>query len=79
MVHAGATWFMTGAVNLRTAFALTRAAGVILQVVQRVHLAKDVDETGSRTYTGARVQRFMYKGVGPVTKVDYGVVWPKGR
>ena len=33
----------------------------------------------AETYTGARVQRFMFKGVGPVTKVDYGVVWPKGR
>ena len=53
MVDAGATWFMAGAVNLRTAFALTRAAGVILQVVQRVHLARDVDETGSRTLADA--------------------------
>ncbi len=33
----------------------------------------------AETSTGARVQRFMYKGLGPVTKVDYGVVWPKGR
>lgn len=33
----------------------------------------------TETYTGARVQRFLYKGVGPVTKIDQGVVWPKGR
>jgi DNA-binding beta-propeller fold protein YncE len=33
----------------------------------------------TETYTGARVQRFIYKGIGPVTKKDQGVVWPKGR
>jgi len=33
----------------------------------------------TETYTGARVQRFVYKGVGPVTKADQGVVWPKSR
>ncbi len=33
----------------------------------------------AETYTGARVQRFLYKGVGPVTRADQGVVWPKGR
>jgi DNA-binding beta-propeller fold protein YncE len=33
----------------------------------------------AETYTGARVQRFLYKGVGPVTKADQGVVWPKAR
>ena len=33
----------------------------------------------AETYTGARVQRFLFKGVGPVTKLDQGVVWPKGR
>jgi DNA-binding beta-propeller fold protein YncE len=33
----------------------------------------------TETYTGARVQRFLYKGVGPVTSADQGVVWPKGR
>lgn len=32
----------------------------------------------TETYTGARVQRFLYRGVGPVTKVEQGVVWPKG-
>ena len=31
----------------------------------------------TETYTGARVQRFIYKGVGPVTKADQGVVWPR--
>ena len=33
----------------------------------------------AETYTGARVQRFIYKGIGPVTKAEQGVVWPKGR
>jgi hypothetical protein len=31
----------------------------------------------TETYTGARVQRFIYKGVGPVTKADQGVVRPR--
>ncbi len=33
----------------------------------------------AETYTGARVQRFIYKGIGPVTKAEQGVLWPKGR
>jgi DNA-binding beta-propeller fold protein YncE len=33
----------------------------------------------AETYTGARVQRFIYKGIGPVTKAEQGVVWPKTR
>jgi DNA-binding beta-propeller fold protein YncE len=32
----------------------------------------------AETYTGARVQRFVYKGVGPVTRAEQGVVRPKG-
>ena len=32
----------------------------------------------TETYTGARVQRFLFKGVGPVEK-DQGVPWPKAR
>jgi DNA-binding beta-propeller fold protein YncE len=31
----------------------------------------------TETYTGARVQRFLYKGVGPVTKTEQGVPWPR--
>jgi len=31
----------------------------------------------TETYHGQRVQRFMYKGLGTVTKKDQGVVWPK--
>lgn len=31
----------------------------------------------TETYRGQRVQRFLFKGVGPVTKKDQGVVWPK--
>ncbi len=32
----------------------------------------------TETYRGQRVQRFLYKGLAPVTKRDQGVVWPKG-
>jgi len=31
----------------------------------------------TETYRGQRVQKFVYKGVGPVTKQDQGVLWPK--
>jgi len=31
----------------------------------------------TETYHGQRVQRFLYKGLAPVTKKDQGVVWPK--
>jgi DNA-binding beta-propeller fold protein YncE len=31
----------------------------------------------TETYRGQRVQRFMYKGLAPVTKKDQGVVWPE--
>jgi DNA-binding beta-propeller fold protein YncE len=31
----------------------------------------------TETYRGQRVQKFYYKGLGPVTKKDQGVVWPK--
>ena len=31
----------------------------------------------TETYRGQRVQKFVYKGVGPVTKEDQGVLWPK--
>jgi len=41
----------------------------------------DTDSKGNlyatETYTGARVQRFLFKGVGPVTKKDQGVPWPR--
>ena len=33
----------------------------------------------TETYRGQRVQRFMYKGLAPVTKKDQGVVWPSGK
>lgn len=33
----------------------------------------------TETYRGQRVQKFVYKGIGPVTKLDQGVVWPKPR
>jgi len=32
----------------------------------------------TETYRGQRVQKFVYKGLGPVTAKDQGVVWPKG-
>lgn len=31
----------------------------------------------TETYEGKRVQRFVNKGLAPVTKMDQGVVWPK--
>ena len=31
----------------------------------------------AETYRGQRVQRFIYKGLAPVTTKDQGVVWPK--
>ena len=31
----------------------------------------------TETYRGQRVQKFVYKGLAPVTKPDQGVVWPK--
>jgi DNA-binding beta-propeller fold protein YncE len=31
----------------------------------------------TETYRGQRVQKFTYKGLGPITKKDQGVVWPK--
>jgi DNA-binding beta-propeller fold protein YncE len=33
----------------------------------------------TETFTGARVQRFLYKGVAAVSREDQGVVWPKSR
>jgi len=43
----------------------------------------DTDSKGNlytaETYNGARVQRFLYKGVGPVVKAQQGVVWPRTR
>ena len=31
----------------------------------------------TETYRGQRLQKFVYKGLGPVTKADQGVLWPK--
>jgi hypothetical protein len=33
----------------------------------------------TETYRGQRVQKFVYKGIAPVTKKDQGVVWPPRR
>jgi NHL repeat-containing protein len=33
----------------------------------------------TETYRGQRVQRFVYRGLAPVTKKDQGVVWPARR
>jgi hypothetical protein len=30
----------------------------------------------TETYEGKRLQKFVYKGVAPVTKHDQGTVWP---
>jgi hypothetical protein len=34
----------------------------------------NIYKTGN--YGGQQVQKFVYKGIGPVTKADQGVVWP---
>ena len=43
----------------------------------------DTDSKGNlyatETYNGARVQRFVYKGLKPITKTDQGVAWPERR
>ncbi len=33
----------------------------------------------TETYEGKRVQKFVYKGIGPVTRMNQGVVWPAQR
>jgi DNA-binding beta-propeller fold protein YncE len=33
----------------------------------------------TETYEGRRLQKFVFKGIGPVTKKDQGTVWPVGR
>ena len=33
----------------------------------------------TETYRGQRVQKFLYRGMAPVTKKDQGVVWPKAK
>jgi DNA-binding beta-propeller fold protein YncE len=33
----------------------------------------------TETYRGQRVQRFLHKGIGTVTKMDQGVLWPRSR
>ncbi len=33
----------------------------------------------TETYRGQRVQKFLYKGLAPLTKKDQGVVWPKSK
>ena len=33
----------------------------------------------TETYRGQRVQRFLYKGIGTVPKLDQGVVWPHSK
>jgi len=32
----------------------------------------------TETYEGKRLQKFVYKGLGPVTKQDQGTLWPRG-
>ena len=43
----------------------------------------DTDSKGNlyatETYSGARVQRFLYKGIGPISKAAQGVLWPRTR
>jgi len=32
----------------------------------------------TETYEGRRLQKFVYKGLAPVTKMDQGAPWPAG-
>jgi hypothetical protein len=32
----------------------------------------------TETYEGKRVQKFVYRGIGPVTAENQGTVWPSG-
>ena len=38
--------------------------------------AAEASVASASTYQGQRVQKFIYKGLGPVTKKDQGVAWP---
>jgi DNA-binding beta-propeller fold protein YncE len=33
----------------------------------------------TETYRGQRVQRFLYKGIGTVAKLDQGTIWPRSK
>jgi DNA-binding beta-propeller fold protein YncE len=33
----------------------------------------------TETYRGQRVQRFLYKGIGTIAKMDQGVLWPRSK
>ena len=53
-----------------------RQPGRILRAAQYRHRSKG-NIYVTETYRGQRVQKFVYKGLGPVTKEDQGVLWPK--
>ena len=48
-----------------------------------VMTAVDIDSKGNiyttETYRGQRVQRFVYKGLAPVTSKDQRVLWPGAK
>ena len=55
----------------------TGAQDVIIGAPQGIATDSKGNIYTTETYRGQRVQKFVYKGMGPVTKVDQGVVWPK--
>ena len=79
---------LTGAINDRF-----EKAGLRIVAQKRLHMSKDVagqfyavhniatDSKGNiftvETQHGQRLQKFTYRGMGPVPKEDQGVVWPK--
>ena len=45
--------------------------------VHSIAIDKEGNLFTTETYEGRRIQKFIYKGMGPVTKFDEGVPWPK--
>ena len=53
------------------------AAAPVLRRAQPGYRFEEGNLYATETYTGARIQRFLYKGVGPVAKASQGVLWNK--
>ena len=73
------TSFQRDTMEILTSFGDGRPSAARLSSTQST--ASTPDSKGNiyttETYHGQRVQKFVYKGMAPVTKKDQGVVWPK--